>query len=209
MRKFTSLCLILFFLSCAPARISKETPHAASTRRTLPYLVKKGDSLWRISRKYGVSVEALMRANKIRFPSSLKVGQRIAIPQRYRKTAGSFSWPVEGNVVNFFGETVDNSFNKGINIKVNSRDRQVRASREGHVVFANDLKGRGETVIVKHAADIYTIYANLDSVSVKEGLVTKEKQIIGKVASGRNGNYILHFEIRKRHIPHDPLRYIN
>ena len=36
----------------------------------------------------------------------------------------------------------------------------------------------------------------------------KKGQTIAEVASGRDGNYILHFEIRKNYIPQDPLRYI-
>jgi LysM repeat protein/lysophospholipase L1-like esterase len=43
------------------------------------YVVRSGDSLWGIARKYGVSVDALMKANKLG-NSRLNVGQKLTIP---------------------------------------------------------------------------------------------------------------------------------
>lgn len=44
------------------------------------YVVKKGDSLWLIAKKYGVSSDALIKANNIKNAKSLKVGQKLTIP---------------------------------------------------------------------------------------------------------------------------------
>src|SRR4030042_280383 len=44
------------------------------------YTVKAGDSLWNISRKYGVSVEVIMNVNNLRDKDSLSLGQKLAIP---------------------------------------------------------------------------------------------------------------------------------
>ncbi len=43
------------------------------------YTVKKGDSLWSISRKYGVKVNDLAAANSININSPLKVGQKLKV----------------------------------------------------------------------------------------------------------------------------------
>jgi hypothetical protein len=45
------------------------------------HTVEKGETLFRISKRYGVSVEVLMRANSIDDPRTLRVGQRLAIPE--------------------------------------------------------------------------------------------------------------------------------
>ncbi len=44
------------------------------------HTVKSGETLFRISKRYDVSIEALMRANGINDPRRLRVGQRLAIP---------------------------------------------------------------------------------------------------------------------------------
>lgn len=44
------------------------------------YIVKKGDSLWKIARRYGVSLEKLIQANNIKNPDMIYPGQEIVIP---------------------------------------------------------------------------------------------------------------------------------
>ena len=44
------------------------------------YTVKAGDSLWNISRKYGVSVEVIIDVNNLRDKDSLSLGQKLEIP---------------------------------------------------------------------------------------------------------------------------------
>ena len=213
MRKLFLLFLLIIFISCAAPRttiIKEPTTRIPSTTTGTYYIVKKGDTLWRISKKYGASVNSLMRKNNLSSAHDLKIGQRLSIPPRSQiKTTSSFGWPIQGEVINAYGENVDNSINRGLNIKANSSNRNVSAASDGRVVFCDNLKGWGKTIILQHGASFYTIYANLDSTVVGEGNLTKRGQAIGKVASSKNGNYILHFEIRKNYIPQDPLRYIN
>ena len=150
-----------------------------------------------------------MRENNISSPYNLKAGRKIFI-SRYSlpKTAG-FLWPLKGEIVNYFNENVDNTLNRGINIQASFDNRKVRASAQGRIVFSNNLKGWGKTIILKHISGLYTIYANLDNTMVKEGASAEKGEILGMVASGKNENYILHFEVRKKYIPDDPLKYLN
>lgn len=56
---------------------------AASSYSSAPatsYTVVKGDSLWSISRKHGVSINELTAANNISKTASLKIGQQLQIP---------------------------------------------------------------------------------------------------------------------------------
>lgn len=50
--------------------------------------MRSGETLYNISRRYGVPVNALMKANKIASPDSVKAGQRITIP-RYGYSASA------------------------------------------------------------------------------------------------------------------------
>jgi membrane-bound lytic murein transglycosylase D len=47
------------------------------------YIVKKGDTLWDIARKFGVLMEKLIRWNELDVPSRINVGDRIKILQTY------------------------------------------------------------------------------------------------------------------------------
>ena len=60
----------------AVAPVQTVTP--TSSART--YVVKKGDSLWKISKAENISVGELSRANSLTKTSTLKVGQKLAIP---------------------------------------------------------------------------------------------------------------------------------
>jgi len=63
-----------------PAATAKPTqkPSTEGTR----YRIKKGDTLWAIANKYGVTVKALTKANPGIKPNALKVGQVIIIPPK-------------------------------------------------------------------------------------------------------------------------------
>ena len=177
-------------------------------------MVKRGDTLWKISKKYGVAVKDIMKANRLSSPNKIKIGQSIVIPGSRRtmkvttsRSKTSFSWPTNGEVINYFGENINNLANKGVNIRTN-KEEDVRAAYGGEIVFANYLKGWGDTVIVEHPDRFHTIYANLKSISIKEGKKIRKNDLMGKVAPTSKGNYILHFEIRKQNIPQDPLQYL-
>jgi peptidoglycan endopeptidase LytF len=60
----------------APAAVA--TPVSTSAAHT--YVVKKGDSLWKISKAENISVGELSRANNLTKTSTLKVGQKLTVP---------------------------------------------------------------------------------------------------------------------------------
>lgn len=62
---------------------SVELPAASSKskkRSDRSYVVKRGDTLSRIARKYGLDVGDLVRRNKLRSASAITVGQRLVVP---------------------------------------------------------------------------------------------------------------------------------
>jgi cell wall-associated NlpC family hydrolase len=50
--------------------------------REVVYEVKEGDSLWSISRKFGVSIEEIAKLNKIKIEKTLQIGEKLHIPQK-------------------------------------------------------------------------------------------------------------------------------
>ena len=56
------------------------SPEKYQPPRVSTYRVRRGDTPSTIARRFGVSVSSLMRANNIRNPRKLRIGQRLNIP---------------------------------------------------------------------------------------------------------------------------------
>ena len=211
-----ALICILFLSGCATAPYMAGAPYKSLPDMAGTYhRVEKGDTLWRISRMYGVSLDELTRFNKIADSTSLGVGQRIFIPDQFKgkpeilKYANSedFIWPVKGRVVASFGQKSGDMVNKGVVIApYGSLD--VAASRSGKVVFFNEsFAGLGKTIILDHWDGFFTVYALSSEVFVKPGDSVKKGAVIARLGgTGKSGN--LHFEIRKGHLPQNPAFYL-
>ncbi|MFS8641371.1 MAG: polysaccharide deacetylase family protein [Symbiobacteriaceae bacterium] len=63
-------------------------PHAALAAAPV-HVVRPGETLFRIARQYGVSVEELARYNEIRDPAQIRAGQRLRIPTGGAKRGSS------------------------------------------------------------------------------------------------------------------------
>ncbi len=63
-----------------PAREAPAAPPPAKPPAARYHTVERGDTLWGISREYGVTVRAIEEANNLDDPGRLSVGQRLIIP---------------------------------------------------------------------------------------------------------------------------------
>jgi murein DD-endopeptidase MepM/ murein hydrolase activator NlpD len=122
----------------------------------------------------------------------------------------SFHWPVRGQVIAGFGPRPDGQRNDGINIAV-PENTPIKAADDGVVAYSgNELKSFGNLVLVRHANDYVTVYAHAKELRVKAGDQIKGGDLIG--LSGQTGNVDtpqIHFEIRKRSTPVDPMQLLH
>ncbi len=58
----------------------KKPDQAAEADSPETHVVRKGDTLGKIAKKYGTTVGELCRANRITAKTTLRIGQRIRIP---------------------------------------------------------------------------------------------------------------------------------
>jgi LysM repeat protein/flagellar hook assembly protein FlgD len=67
-----------------------------STQTSLTYVVQSGDTLWKISQKYGVTIQAIVDANKLDPSQYLTIGQQLVIPgQQPQPTQTSLTYVVQ------------------------------------------------------------------------------------------------------------------
>jgi lipoprotein NlpD len=66
------------------------TPPEEGLERAAPvHIVRKGDTLFSIAQTYDVSMDALVRTNRLRDRDALHVGQRLVLPETARRTTDS------------------------------------------------------------------------------------------------------------------------
>jgi len=113
-------------------------------------------------------------------------------------------WPTNGKVLSNFAD----GKTKGIDIAGKPGD-DVLASSAGRVVYAGaGLRGYGKLVIIKHNADFLSAYAHNQTLLVKEGQSVTKGQKIAELGDTDADRPKLHFEIRRRGKPVDPLKYL-
>jgi len=82
----------------------------------------------------------------------------------------------------------------------------VYASLSGRVELAKELFYTGKTVVINHGGGLFTLYAHLSKITVKEGQMVNAGQIIGKVGStGRSTGPHLHFGMYVNSVRVDPV----
>lgn len=180
--------------------------------------IEKGQTLWRISQIYNIDIDDLIQVNHISDSTKIETGQLILIPKYLKKESvaiinypdSDFSWPLKGQIIGIFGQTVNNMLNKGINIKPYS-DNSIKASRSGKVVFCNPkFNSFGKTIIIDHGDGFSTVYTRSSEVFVKTGDSVQKGAVIAKAgSSGRDKNTYLHFEIRKGAAAQNPYFYLS
>jgi len=116
-----------------------------------------------------------------------------------------FTMPFYGKLFRGFTYT-----HKGLDIKLNKGDT-IRAAFDGVVRYAKYNRGGfGNLVILRHYNGLETYYGHLSKINVKVNQVVRSGDPIALGGStGRSRGPHLHFEVRYKDIPLDPLRLID
>ncbi|MBV8139387.1 MAG: M23 family metallopeptidase [Deltaproteobacteria bacterium] len=201
-------------------------PPAAVSSSQTTYVVKSGDTVYRIAARFAISTTALMNANGISNPRDLRVGQVLTIPGAYRGSppayAGSshafpyrgerasrqFGWPISDGMVSSGFGIRNGAMHQGIDIAA-PEGTPVHAADGGTVIFSGALHGYGNVVIIGHDDDYATVYGHNQVNLVREGERVVRGQTIARIGtSGRTTGANLHFEVRYQNVAHNPLAYL-
>jgi len=218
------LCVVIgIALGCAS---TPDGPDSWDDSAGRVHILRPGENLYRLSRFYGVSVDAIVKANDIDDVTELVVGQRIWIPGAKRAPAqeslagagrGSAGaraedldliWPVRGKLSSRFGRR-NGRGHDGIDIPAKSGTPIVAAAAGRVIHSGRGLGDYGRVVILKHEGYYSTVYAHNRRNRVEKGEFVEKGEVIGEVGSSGNasGSHV-HFEVRMNRKPLDPLLFL-
>jgi septal ring factor EnvC (AmiA/AmiB activator) len=125
------------------------------------------------------------------------------------ETGTKYCLPVQGEVVSKFGLQYHATLktttkNLGIEIK-GAPGAGVRAAVSGEVALISRIPGYGMGVILDNGSDVFTIYANLAGIRVRQGDKVRTCQELGAVSTEAGRVY---FEVRKGTRTLDPAEWL-
>ncbi len=224
---------VLLLSACSSTydtKYSKENYGIESAPNT--YIIKRGDTLFSIAWRFGLEQSSIARYNNINNPNKIYIGQKLYLKanasssqadesnqsvatagiETSAPTASSASqrgrwvWPLRGKIVRSF-----NPRRIGANgVRIAGKPNQtINAADGGTVVYkGNGLNGYGNVVIIKHSKGLLSAYGFLSKTYVKEGQRIKKRQKIGTVGYAADNRLMLHFEVRRKGRPVNPINYI-
>ncbi len=206
------LCLLL--AACSSKSSWRDAPQT--------HIVRKGETLYSISWRYGKTAADIARWNRLGDGSLIYPGQVLRLSSRAGNTARAapsrrealplpeipaqpaprWSWPTSGRINVQFGAKPGT----GTGILINGEAGQpIHAAASGHVVYAGGgLIGYGKLIILKHNDTYLSAYGYNASLLVKEGEQIKRGQRIATMGEGPERKPRLHFEIRRNGKPVNP-----
>ncbi|MBI2915641.1 MAG: peptidoglycan DD-metalloendopeptidase family protein [Elusimicrobia bacterium] len=123
---------------------------------------------------------------------------------------GNLPWPVEGTILSPYGKYKHPTLGliliqNGIKIQAPPKS-PVKSVEKGRVAYAADFRSYGQTVIIDHGGELYSIYGHLGEISVKNGKKVAGGEIIG-LTNSNNGSQ-LYFEFRSQGKPENPTLWL-
>ncbi len=125
-----------------------------------------------------------------------------------------FQWPLSRfRITSYFGYrriwVAGSNFHSGIDLAAPA-GTPVHAARDGRVIFAGWGYYYGRYVRIDHGGGVETRYAHMLRLAVRPGQWVRRGQVIGYVGASGRGAYgvHLHFEVRVRGRPVNPLSYL-
>lgn len=229
---FLTACLTTGEREAAPVTdINRAPPKMSGT-----HVIKHGESLYEIAWRYNRDFMDLARINGLKSPYTVHAGDRLSLakggqyqhvkkmtpaakqtiakaPSKAIKQAAEpilpnhfgWNWPSSGTIIQHFS---NEKGQKGIDIAGKS-GQPVLAAAPGVVVYSGSgLRGYGQLIILKHNDEFLSAYAHNRQLLVKEGDTVKALQQIAEMGQTDTESVRLHFEIRRKGDPVNPLQFL-
>lgn len=127
--------------------------------------------------------------------------------------SGTMSMPLNASISSPFGYRRHpifgvRKFHTGIDLAGRNHS-PVHAADSGNVIFSGWYGGYGKVVIVSHGKDLATLYAHMSKIGVSVGQNLQKGEVVGYEGStGFSTGPHLHFEVRLKGKPNNPLNFV-
>lgn len=215
----------------ASAAQATETPAAGAART---HTIREGDTLYRISRTYGVSLTSLLQANGLTEKSIIKIGETLSIPGSAEEKADApahpgptkrepvaekkpdplpapalsphllLTWPLRGGTPPAHTGT---SFGEGLSAKA-TLGEPVHAAADATVLHGGWMRNFGNAIFLNHGNGIATFYGGLGVIYVKSGEKIKRGTRIALVGETQGSEPRFVFHVLKEGKSVDPRPWI-
>jgi len=117
-----------------------------------------------------------------------------------------WAWPSEPRILSRF--SANDRRRQGIDLAGELGD-SVMAASDGRVVYAGDaIAGLGHLIIIDHGHGFLSAYAHNNKLLVDEGAEVNRGELIAEMGNSGTDRVKLHFEIRSRGVPIDPMIHL-
>ena len=184
------------------------------------YVVRKNDNLSAIAGRHSAQLNRILDVNNLQ-SSLIQPGDVLFIPGArmnsidLRRAMGTlFIKPAVGRLSSTFGMRDDpfsgvRSMHNGVDW-ANATGTTVKASNHGTVSIVGEQRVYGKYVMIDHQGGYQSLYAHLDSYSVRKGDYVEQGSTIGEMGNtGRTTGPHLHFSIYFNGKPLDPLKFVH
>jgi murein DD-endopeptidase MepM/ murein hydrolase activator NlpD len=157
----------------------------------------------------GIPQDDLLRAfnqinTELRAANEAKIREIVANPSESKLWNGAFTQLQNSKVTSKFaeqrsyfvdGQKISEATHFGYDL-ASTAGAPIQASNSGLVIFVDDIGIYGNSVIIDHGMDLFSLYAHLSSMSVSAGDRVEKNDTLGfSGATGLAGGDHLHFAI--------------
>ncbi len=192
------------------------------------YQVKKGDTLYSIAWKYGVSYRMLADQNNIDSPFLIYPGQKLSVSTAKKKIGVSTKLVKSQDKKVALSEKMDpqslpsseevswvwpvqmkpsirySSKNKGVDYLL-AKSTSLVAAGKGSVVYeGGGIGGFENLIIIKHSNELLSAYSFNGGAAIKEKQIVKSGDVLARISPDSKKGESVHFEVRKNGRPIDP-----
>jgi septal ring factor EnvC (AmiA/AmiB activator) len=164
---------------------------------------------------YKQAIVEMQQASENLAESIVSVKNEVRVyEQEFLASKGSLAPPVDGTLITYFHQEKINKLGISRNsagIELQAADgNKIMSVSDGEIIFSGYLRGYGNTVIIHHGFQYYTVTARIERILVKKGQEVKKEDTIGIM--GETATLFdegLYFEIRHGRESLDPLLWLN
>jgi len=126
----------------------------------------------------------------------------VSVGQPSQASTAKMAFPVQGKIARAYKK----GRNDGINIAADP-GTAVTAAAEGSVAAITKDADGVPIIVLRHADNLLTVYANVDKITVKKGDKVKRGQKLAELRQEKNA--YVHFEVRNGFDSVDPMPYLD